>query len=176
MKGTAMALVALACCLTSCITVIEIKEPRWKCSFSYDGKQYSYECKEDTYPVEQEYSVPEFFTMDDGTVVFRFFNKDNGLKLQAACDGPFRYGQRYDFDPENVFWQASFGWLYGGAAYECRSGWVKFSRGLLPGVAYTMSFSYDLAEPVSGAVLQIRDGTFTAYSKVMPRGVGTALK
>lgn len=162
-------------CLTSCLMEIKIQAPRWKYSLTCNGVTDRFECVDDTYPVSMEYSVPEFFAMEDGKVVFRFFYKETGFKLQAANDGPFRNKEKYSFAAGDEFFEASFDWLYGGKEYKCDSGWVMFKRNILPGTDYTVDFEFDLSAP-DGSKMEIRDGVFTVFSKVEPRGSASGIE
>ena len=161
--------------LSSCALEIKYQAPRWKYTLKYNGKTDKFNCVEDTYPVEMEYSVPEFFIRDDGTVIFRFFYKDIGFKLQAANDGPFKNGSRYEFRKGDEFFDVSFDWLYNGKAYECTSGWMEFKRGFLSDAAYTVSFEFDLIAP-DGSKMEIRDGVFSACNKVQPRNTAQGIQ
>ncbi|MBO4742236.1 MAG: hypothetical protein J5533_01250 [Bacteroidales bacterium] len=160
--------------LASCMMVIEYKPPRWKCEMKFNGASQSSLCEEDTYPVSMEYSVPEFFIMDDDRVVFRFFYKATGLKLQFANNAPFKYGKRYYFNGTEEFFDVQFDWLYGGVAYECTSGWIEFHSSVLSSVAYTIKFEFDLASP-QGDKAEVRSGTFTVYDVVKPRNTNEGL-
>lgn len=169
-------LAACFCCLTSCMIEIREQFPRWKVSLKYNGVSDSFECVDDTYPASMEYSVPEFFILDDGDkVVFRFYYKDMGLKLQAASEGPFRYGKKYSLRSGDEFFDVSFDWLYNGRKYECQSGWMEFKRAMTIREAYSVSFEFDLAAP-GEEPLSIRNGVFTVYDKVAPRNTGAGLQ
>ena len=169
-------LIILALCsLSSCALEIKYQAPRWKYSLKYNGKEESFSCLEDTYPVSMEYSVPEFFIKEDGTVIFRFFYKEMGFKLQAANDGPFKNGRKYEFRKGDEFFDVSFDWLYKGKDYECTSGWMEFKRGFLSDAAYTVSFEFDLTAP-DGSKMEIRDGVFSACNKVQPRNTAQGIQ
>lgn len=170
-----MLLASVLCGLSSCAIIIKEQAPRWKYSLRYNGVQDSYECVEDTYPITREYTVPEFFIMEDGKVVFRFYSKALGLELQAASDGPFEARKQYRYKKGDEFFDASFDWLYGGMTYECTSGSVEFRRSILPSVAYTVHFEFDLTAP-DGSTMEIRSGVFTVYYKVNPRNTDLGLK
>ncbi len=163
------------CILESCLTTIVYQAPRWNYSLKCNGVTDKFDCRTDTYPVSMEYSVPEFFVKDDGKVVFRFFYKDIGFKLQAANDGPFKNGKKYYYSAGDEFFEASFDWLYEGKEYTCDSGWVMFRRNILPGTDYTVDFEFDLSAP-DGSKMEIRDGVFTACSKIEPRGTASGIK
>ena len=174
MKRTLYILLALLC-LTSCLIEINIEYPRWKYSLKCNGKDQSFICSRDTYPVDWEYSVPEFFIKDDGTVIFRFFYKDIGLKLQFANDGPFNNGKKYSLSAGDEYFDTAFQWLYDGKAYECKSGWIKFQRSIFSSVDYTMDFEFDLSAP-DGSNLQIRNGVMTFYDRVQPRNTAQGIR
>lgn len=167
-------LAATLCCLTSCLTMIYVKAPRWLVYLKHNGVEDSYTCFQDTYPVSQEYSVPEFFIMDDGKVVFRFYYKDTGFKLQFANDGAFSYGRKYTYKAGDEFFDVSFDWLYKGKSYECNSGFIQFERDILD-AAFTVNFEFDLTAS-DGSKMEIRKGQFTAYDKVKPRNISLGLK
>ena len=160
---------------SSCLMVIRDSAPRWKYSLKYNGTNDSFTCTEDTQPFVQEYSVPEFFVMDDDVIVFRFYDKASGLKLQAGNTGPFINGKTYSFKEGDPFLDVSFQWLYNGKEYTCRSGSMKFSRNILPNIDYKIDFSFELETP-AGTRLSITDGVFTAYSKIQPRNTELGLK
>ena len=170
-----MLLACVVCGLASCAIIIEEHAPRWKYSLKYNGIADSFECVEDTYPISEEYAVPEFFIMDDGKVVFRFFYKDIGFELQAANDGPFKVGKTYYFSGTDEYFDVSFDWLYDGKDYECRSGSMSFERSILSNAAYIIRFEFDLYAP-DGSKMEIRDGIFYAYYKVQPRNTDLGLK
>ena len=159
---------ACLCSLQSCMIEIREQQPRWGFTLKCNGVSQSYECVSVTTPVSMEYSVPEFFYKEDGTVIFRFYYKDTDFKIQAANNGPFKYGQRYDYKAGDDFFDVSFGWLYDGKEYECRSGWIEFKKALTIREAYRISFEFDLTAPGSDK-LEIRNGVFTVYDKVEPR-------
>ncbi|MBR4826936.1 MAG: hypothetical protein IKZ91_03525 [Bacteroidales bacterium] len=141
----------------------------------HNGISYDYTCVQDTYPVHMEYAVPEFFSMDDGRVVFRFFNKETGFELQAGNEGPFKNGKEYSFSAGDEFFDVSFGWLYEGLDFQCDGGSMTFSRNILPGIAYTVKFEFDLSSP-DGSRLEIRKGVLTVYDKVEPRNAELGIK
>jgi hypothetical protein len=159
----------------SCLIEIKQESPRWKYSLTCNGEKNSYTCIHDPLSAEIEYSVPEFFILDDGTVVFRFFDKDTGLKLQAGCFGPFRSGVTYSFTKDDRYFSVAFPWLYNGAQYECTSGHFTFRTSLLPAVAYTLDFDCKLSDS-SGNTLDIRNGVFTVYNKVNPRNTAAGIR
>ena len=170
-----LVLASVVCGLSSCAIVIEDHAPRWKCSLKCNGVAENYECVEDTYPVSMEYAVPEFFIMEDGKVVFRFFYKEIGLELQAASDKPFKNGKKYSFSAGDEFFDVSFDWLYNGKDFSCDSGTMQFNRSILPGIAYTINFEFNLSAP-GGSKMEIRSGVFTVYDKVQPRNTDIGLR
>ena len=167
---TALAL----CCLSSCLIQIYYQAPRWKFTLKCNGTEDKFECVDDTYPVSMEYSVPEFFIMDDGKVVFRFYYKDTGFKLQFANDGAFSYGRKYSYKAGDEFFDVSFDWLYKGKSYECRSGFIQFESDIL-NADFTVNFEFDLEAP-DGSRMEIRKGLFTVYDKVRSRNTSLWLK
>lgn len=176
-KLTRLLSLALALfCLSACVIVVYHKATRWSLSLKCNGAEDHFECIDDTYPVEIEYSVPEFFIMDDGQVVFRFFYKKTGFKLQFANQGPFKYGKKYSYKAGDEYFDASFVWLYKGQQFECRSGSVEFKRPLLSAssIAYTVHFEFVLTAPGSND-MEIRNGVFTVYDKVNPRNTDLGL-
>ena len=179
MKNRPLILLALAlsmCLASSCAIVIKQALPRWKVTLKCNGKSYSHKCGEDTYPVEMEYSVPEFFIRNDGRVVFRFNYKDMGFKLQfATTGGPFEEGQKYSFVRNEEFLDVSFGWLSDGKRFKCSQGWIEFNRSILPDISYTLDFEFDLSAS-DGSQLQIRKGTLTIYDRVKPRNLDLGLQ
>ena len=149
--------------------MIEIKydSPRWRCNLKCNGKSEKMVCRADSKQYYKEYSQPEFFIMEDGGVVFRFFDKDTGFKLQGGNDGPFKKGVKYRFSRGDEYFSVSFDWLYGGKAYSCDSGWMSFDYSVLPGVTYTVDFEFDLSAP-DGSTMEIRNGVFSVYDKSNP--------
>ena len=170
-----LAPLVIAFCVSSCMIQIKYDFPRWKCTFACDGEQQREVCGNDTYPETFEYSVPEFFIRDNGEVVFRFYDKNTGLKLQAANDAPFKNGTKYSFKRGDEYFDASFDWLYGGKEYKCASGSMTFKRSPLPSIAYTIDFEYDLTCP-DGSTMEIRNGIFTVYQRVNPRNTDLGLE
>lgn len=168
-------LAAVLCNVTSCLIEVKQESPRWKYSLTCNGEKSSYTCTDDPLSIDLEYSVPEFFVMDDGAIVFRFFDKDTGLKLQAGCYGPFRSGVPYNFTKDDRYFSVDFPWLYNGAQYECTSGCFTFRTSILPAVAYTIDFDCNLSDP-SGRNLEIRNGVFTVYNKVNPRNTAVGIR
>lgn len=162
------------CSLQSCMIEIREQQPRWGYSFKCNGVSQNYECVNNTYPSRMEYSVPEFFTMEDGKVVFRFYNKDTDFKLQAANNGPFKIGKKYDYKAGDEYFDVSFGWLYDGKEYECSSGWIEFKKAAFTREAYRINFEFDLTAPGSDK-LEIRNGVFSVYDKVAPRNTAAGL-
>ncbi len=169
------AVLATFLCISACMIEIRYDFPRWKCTFTCDGEQQREVCGNDTYPETFEYSVPEFFIREDGVVIFRFYDKNTGLKLQAANEAPFKNGTKYSFKQGDEFFDASFDWLYGGKEYKCASGSMSFKRSLLPSIAYTIDFEYDLTCP-DGSTMEIRNGAFTVYQRVNPRNTDLGLE
>ncbi len=167
--------IVMAFCVSACMIEIKYQAPRWKCTLRCNGKTEKAECGYDTYPTVYEYSVPEFFIMDDGRVVFRFYDKGTGLKLQAANDGPFKYGTQYSFSRNDEYFDVSFDWLYSGKAYGCDSGFITFKTSIMPGTAYTIDFEFDLSAP-DGSTMEIRKGTFTVFDRVQPRNTAAGLQ
>lgn len=164
------------CALPSCMIVIRDQSPRWEYSLKCNGKTDKFKCIEDTYPKSMEYSVPEFFIKEDrDKVVFRFYYKHIGYKLQFATTGPFQYGKRYEFNEGDEFFDVTFRWLYNGVEYKCRNGWIEFKKGsALLREAYSIKYEFDLTAPGSDK-LEIRNGTFTVYDKVEPRNTDLGL-
>lgn len=160
--------VSVALCASSCMIEIKYEAPRWKCTLEHNGVTEKLVCKEDSFPLSQEYSVPEFFFRDDFGVIFRFYDKNTGLKLQFANDGPFKDGQKYSFKRGDEHFDVAFDWLYAGKEYSCDSGWIIFKKYSIPGIDYLIDFEFDLSTP-GGDKMEIRKGTFTVYYKVKPR-------
>ena len=167
--------IMVALCVSACMIEIKYQAPRWKCTLKCNGKTEKLECGYDSYPSMYEYSVPEFFVMDDGRVVFRFYDKESGFKLQAANDGPFKYGVKYNCSRSDDFFDVSFNWLYGGIAYGCDSGWICFKSSLMPGTSFTMDFEFDLSTS-DGSRMEIRSGTFTLYDRIQPRNTAAGIQ
>lgn len=165
----------IAFCVSSCMIQIKYDFPRWKCTLTCDGKHQREVCGNDTYPKSFEYSVPEFFIRDNGGVIFRFYDKNTGLKLQAANETPFKSGTKYSFKRGDEYFDASFDWLYGGKEYNCTSGSMTFKRSSQPSIAYTIEFEYNLTTP-DGITMEIRNGTFTVYRRVNPRHTDLGLE
>lgn len=178
MKARAVRILApivIAFCVSACMIEIKYEFPRWRCTLKCDGARQSQECVLDTYPETREYSVPEFFVMDNGGVVFRFFDKNTGLKLQAANGERFVAGTKYQFKRGDEYFDVSFDWLYNGKDFSCDSGWMIFKRNLMPNIAYTIDFEFDLSAS-DGSSMTISNGTFTSYYKVKPRNIDLGLK
>ena len=167
--------IVAAFCVSACMIEIKYQAPRWKCTLKCNGKTEKAECGYDSYPTVYEYSVPEFFVMDDGRVIFRFFDKGTGLKLQAASEGPFKYGEKYTYSRGDDSFDVAFNWLYGGIAYGCDCGWICFKSSRMPGTAYTLDFEFDLSSS-DGSSMEIRNGTFTVYDRVQPRNTAAGLQ
>lgn len=167
--------ILVAFCVSACMIEIRIQAPRWRCTLNCNGKYEKAECGYDSYPTVYEYSAPEFFVRDDGQIVFRFFDKDTGLKLQAASDGPFKYGVKYDYSRGDEYFNVSFDWLYEGKDYVCDGGCITFRNNILPGIAFAIDFEFDLSAS-DGSEMKIRNGTFTVYDIVEPRNVDLGLQ
>jgi len=168
-------LLATALFLSSCMIQIKFESPRWECTLKCNGKVQKEVCGNDTYPGEYEYSIPEFFIQDNGGVIFRFYDKNTGLKLQAANETRFKSGTKYSFKQGDAYFDACFDWLYKGKKYLCDSGSMTFNRSSNPSIAYTIDFEYDLVAP-DGSTMEIRNGTFTIYDRIKPRNTDLGLE
>ena len=87
------------------MTVVRIDGPYWRVSLNLDKKSYTRASYEYPTPVNVEYTYPDFITIGD-TVVFKFFEKSGGFKLQIPNVGPFVYGQRYEFKGDERYFDA----------------------------------------------------------------------
>lgn len=165
----------LLCAACSCIMILDIdNDPRWKVSFKYNKAKENLTFRDDPSPKGYEYSIPEFFIMDDGQVVYRFYFKNRGFKLQFANIGPFVYGKRYYFTGKEEYFDVSFHWVLDYVKYTCNNGWVEFHPSNDAKISYTVKFEFDLVSP-EGKKMQIRDGVFTVYEIIKPRNTDVGL-
>ena len=177
MKRTVVAIFVSALLIlgvSSCMTVVRIDGPYWRVSLNLDKKSYTRASYEYPTPVNVEYTYPDFITIGD-TVVFKFFEKSGGFKLQIPNVGPFVYGQRYEFKGDERYFDATFDFIKSSDPPEAVSGWVKFNQSLLPSfIAYTMDFEFDV-KGLSGYTGTIKNGVFTVYAKVEPKNTALGL-
>lgn len=160
--------------VSSCKAVKWLDGPYWKVSLKFDKKAYNRACYDYPTPVNVEYSYPDFIPIGD-TVVFRFFDKRGGFKLQIPNVGPFIYGRRYEFKGDERYFAATFDFIKPSDPPEAVSGWVRFNQSIVPSmVAYTVDFEFDVVG-LSGYTGMIKNGLFTVHTKVEPKNMELGL-